>query len=93
MQFSQAVEEGRTIYANITKFVFFLLSTNISEVFLILIAVLAGLESPLEPIQILWMNLVGSSMLVCLCFSSSHLISLSNRRPMVSLLLLWLWRW
>jgi Ca2+-transporting ATPase len=53
----EAIEEGRTIYANITKFVFFLLSTNVGEVFVILIAVLIGLQSPLLPIQILWLNL------------------------------------
>jgi len=52
-----AIEEGRKIYANITKFVFFLLSTNVAEVFLILIALLMGLQSPLAPIQILWLNL------------------------------------
>jgi len=52
-----AIEEGRKIYANITKFVFFLLSTNVAEVFVILIAMLAGLQSPLSAIQILWLNL------------------------------------
>ncbi len=52
-----AIEEGRTIYNNIQKFVFYLLSTNVSEVLLILVGVLAGYPSPLEPIQILWLNL------------------------------------
>jgi Ca2+-transporting ATPase len=55
----EAVEEGRTVYANISKFVFYLLSTNVSEVFTILICTaFLGLQSPLEPIQILWLNLV-----------------------------------
>lgn len=53
----EAIEQGRTIYANISKFVFYLLSTNVSEVFTILIAVIMGLRSPLFPIQILWLNL------------------------------------
>jgi len=53
----EAIQEGRKIYANITKFVFFLLSTNVAEVFVILIAMLMGLQSPLVPIQILWLNL------------------------------------
>mmetsp|Transcript_5193 Transcript_5193/g.8194 ORF Transcript_5193/g.8194 Transcript_5193/m.8194 type:complete len:1164 (+) Transcript_5193:40-3531(+) len=52
-----AIEEGRKIYSNITKFVFFLLSTNVAEVLVILIAMLAGMQSPLSPIQILWLNL------------------------------------
>jgi Ca2+-transporting ATPase len=53
----EAIEEGRTIYANISKFVFYLLSTNMCEVLFILIAVLMGLQTPLVPIQILWLNL------------------------------------
>lgn len=52
-----AVHEGRTIYCNITKFVYFLLSTNVAEVFLILFASIIGLPSPLLPTQILWLNL------------------------------------
>mmetsp|Transcript_11123 Transcript_11123/g.17942 ORF Transcript_11123/g.17942 Transcript_11123/m.17942 type:complete len:1008 (+) Transcript_11123:1862-4885(+) len=53
----QAVEEGRIIYCNITKFVYYLLSTNVAEVFLILMASIIGLPSPLLPTQILWLNL------------------------------------
>jgi P-type Ca2+ transporter type 2C len=53
-----AVEEGRGIYDNIRKFIFFLLSCNISEVLIIFIAVMIGLPLPLVAIQILWMNLV-----------------------------------
>jgi len=52
-----AVEQGRITYSNIQKFVFYLLSTNIAEVFVILIAVVIGLQSPLVPTQILWLNL------------------------------------
>jgi P-type Ca2+ transporter type 2C len=54
----KAVEEGRGIYDNIRKFIFFLLSSNISEVLIIFIAVMIGLKLPLVAIQILWMNLV-----------------------------------
>ncbi|NYZ74877.1 calcium-transporting P-type ATPase, PMR1-type [Candidatus Micrarchaeota archaeon] len=57
-----AVEEGRTIYANIAKSVRYLVSCNIGEVFTILFATLAGLPNPLTPIQILWMNLVTDSL-------------------------------
>ena len=53
-----AIEQGRTIYANIQKFVFYLLSTNTAEVMTIMIPVIMGLPSPLVPIQILWLNLV-----------------------------------
>jgi Ca2+-transporting ATPase len=53
-----AVEEGRGIFDNIRKFVLYLLSCNISEVLTIFVAILAGLPSPLAPVQILWVNLV-----------------------------------
>ena len=53
-----AVEEGRTIYANIRKFIFFLLSCNIAEILIIFVAMLAGLPVPLKPIQLLWLNLL-----------------------------------
>jgi len=53
----EAVEQGRTIYCNISKFVFYLLSTNVSEVLSIFIAVLMGLKIPLTVLQILWLNL------------------------------------
>jgi Ca2+-transporting ATPase len=53
-----AVEQGRIIYANIRKFVFFLLSSNVAEIMIIFLAVLAGLPHPLTAIQLLWLNLV-----------------------------------
>jgi Ca2+-transporting ATPase len=51
-----AIEEGRTIYANIGKFVHLLFSHNIGEVLLVFIAIVAGLPLPLLPLQILWLN-------------------------------------
>lgn len=53
-----AVEEGRVIYSNIRKFIFFLLSCNVAEILIIFFAMLIGWPIPLEPIQILWLNLV-----------------------------------
>jgi len=53
-----AVEEGRTIYANIRKSIHYLLSCNTGEIVAIFTAIMFGLGSPLTPIQILWMNLV-----------------------------------
>jgi Ca2+-transporting ATPase len=53
-----AVEEGRVIYDNIRKFVFYLFSCNVAEVLLLLVSGLAGLPLPLLPLQILWMNMV-----------------------------------
>lgn len=52
-----AIEEGRAIYSNIGKFCYFLLSTNIGEVFAVLFAVIGGYPTLLDPVQILWLNL------------------------------------
>ncbi len=56
-----AVEEGRVIYDNIRKFVYFLLSCNIGEIILIFTSILMGIPIPLLPIQLLWLNLVTDS--------------------------------
>jgi len=53
-----AVEQGRIIYSNIRKFVFFLLSSNVAEIMIIFLATLAGLPAPLTAIQLLWLNLI-----------------------------------
>ncbi|MGD9589557.1 MAG: cation-translocating P-type ATPase [Pyrinomonadaceae bacterium] len=54
----RAVEGGRTIYANIIKFVHLLFSDNLSEVLVIFGAIMIALPLPLLPLQILWINLV-----------------------------------
>jgi Ca2+-transporting ATPase len=53
-----AIEEGRVIYANIRKFVYYLISCNIGEILIIFIAMLAGWPMPLKPVQLLMLNLV-----------------------------------
>ncbi|HJR35273.1 MAG TPA: HAD-IC family P-type ATPase [Gemmatimonadales bacterium] len=53
-----AVEEGRVIFDNIRKFVFYLFSCNLAEVVVLLGATVAGGQAPLLPVQILWLNLV-----------------------------------
>jgi Ca2+-transporting ATPase len=53
-----AVSQGRTIYNNIRKSVHFLLSTNLSEIIVMLLANLGGLGQPLNAMQLLWLNLV-----------------------------------
>jgi Ca2+-transporting ATPase len=57
-----AVEEGRAIYANIRKFIFFLLSSNAGIVLVVLVASLVGWQAPLTPIQILWINLITNGL-------------------------------
>ena len=54
----EAVEQGRTIYANIAKFVRFQLSTNIGAILTLLGAPLLGLPVPFTALQILWVNII-----------------------------------
>jgi Ca2+-transporting ATPase len=56
-----AVEEGRIIYSNIRKFVFYLLSCNVGEILVVFLSILFSLPVPLLPIQLLWLNLVTDS--------------------------------
>jgi magnesium-transporting ATPase (P-type) len=54
----RAVEEGRTIYDNLQKAILFILPTNGAQALVILVAVVLGLDLPLSPVQILWVNMV-----------------------------------
>lgn len=54
-----AIHQGRIIYANIRKFVYFLLACNVGEIFIIFGAMLFGMPIPLRPVQLLWLNLVS----------------------------------
>ncbi|MEO7736340.1 MAG: HAD-IC family P-type ATPase, partial [Kofleriaceae bacterium] len=53
-----AVREGRGIFDNIRKSLVYLLSGNVAELAVMLIASIAGLPLPLLPLQLLWINLV-----------------------------------
>jgi Ca2+-transporting ATPase len=53
-----AIEQGRVIFGNIRKFVLYLLSCNMSEIAVISLASLANAPLPIQPLQILYLNLV-----------------------------------
>ena len=57
-----AVEEGRTIFANILKAIQFLLSCNVGEILTLFVATMLNWHQPLLPIHILWVNLVTDSL-------------------------------
>ncbi|MGH9576460.1 MAG: HAD-IC family P-type ATPase, partial [Terriglobales bacterium] len=52
-----AIEQGRIIYSNIRKFVYFLLACNAGEILIIFGAMLTGMPIPLRPVHLLWLNL------------------------------------
>lgn len=58
----QSVREGRRIYDNLIKSIQFMISTNLGEIVLLLVAVLLNFDMPLLPIQLLFINLVGDSL-------------------------------
>jgi Ca2+-transporting ATPase len=55
---SVAVRQGRTIYNNIRKMIHFMVSTNLTEIEVMLAGIAFGLGQPMNPMQLLWINLV-----------------------------------
>ncbi|MBK8871935.1 MAG: cation-transporting P-type ATPase [Elusimicrobia bacterium] len=58
-----AVEEGRGIFDNLTKFILWTLPTNLGEGLLVMLSIFLGLQLPIQPVQILWINMTTA---VCL---------------------------
>lgn len=58
----KAVAEGRGIYSNVKKAIFYLLSSNFGEVLTMFFTLVLGLPTPLETLQILWINLITDSL-------------------------------
>lgn len=79
----KAIEQGRSIYANIKKSVLFLLSSNFGEIITMLTAILFGFASPLKPSHILWINLITDSLpalsLGVDCSDTSHFMKCPPR--------------
>jgi Ca2+-transporting ATPase len=57
-----AVSYGRSIYNNIRKSVHYLLSTNLSEVFLVSFGIAVGTGTPLNALQLLWIDLLSDTL-------------------------------
>jgi potassium/sodium efflux P-type ATPase len=58
-----AVQEGRTVYANITKVIRWTLPTNAGEALTVILALLFGWTLPITAVQILWINLITATTL------------------------------
>jgi Ca2+-transporting ATPase len=54
----RAIEEGRRIFANIRRFIVHLMAGNVAEGIILVLGICVGLDPPLNPLQILWINLV-----------------------------------
>ena len=75
-----AVEEGRVIFDNIRKSVFYLFSCNVAEVFVMLVAGLAAWPLPLYPLQLLWVNMLTDTF-PALALALEHGNPLIMQRP------------
>jgi Ca2+-transporting ATPase len=84
-----AIEEGRGVFDNLTKFIVWTLPTNVGEGLVILVAILIGAALPISPVQILWINMTTAVLLgLMLAFEPREKGSMSRppRKPNSSLL-------
>jgi Ca2+-transporting ATPase len=58
-----AIEEGRGVYDNLVKFITWTLPTNLGEGLVIMAAVFANVQLPINPVQILWINMTTAVLL------------------------------
>ncbi len=58
-----AVEEGRGVFDNLTKFIVWTLPTNVGEAVVLLVAILLGTTLPMLPVQLLWINMMTAILL------------------------------
>jgi len=91
----RAVEEGRTVYANLKKTIVYLLPTNGGEALAVIAAVVMGMTLPITPVQILWVNMVTETTLsLALAFDPTEPATMRRpprdpREPLLSRYLAW----
>jgi Ca2+-transporting ATPase len=63
-----AVAEGRGVFDNLTKFIVWIIPTNLGEALMLLSTIILGLPLPLVPLQLLWINLTDTLLGLSLAF-------------------------
>ncbi len=83
-----AVEEGRGVFDNLTKFIVWIIPTNLGEALMLLGAIVLGLPLPLLPLQLLWINLTDTLLGLSLAFEPKEreVMSRPPREPKQPLL-------
>ena len=83
-----AVEEGRGVFDNLTKFIVWIIPTNLGEALMLLTAIVFGLPLPLLPLHLLWINLTDTLLGLSLAFEpkESDVMSRPPRKPKQPLL-------
>lgn len=76
-----AVEEGRCVFDNLSKFIIWTLPTNVGEAIILLTAILFGTALPALPVQLLWINMATSIFLGLVLVFESKEPGLMLRRP------------
>ena len=77
----KACEWGRNVYENISKFLQFQLTVNIVAISLAVLGAIRSSESPLKPVQMLWVNLIMDSLASLALATEAPSSSLLNRGP------------
>jgi len=76
-----AVEEGRGVFDNLTKFIVWTLPTNCGEALILLTAILLGLTLPIVPVQLLWINMATAIFLGLMLVFEPNEPGLMQRPP------------
>ncbi len=76
-----AVEEGRGVFDNLTKFITWTLPTNLGEGLVILTAIIMGIQLPVLPTQILWINMTTAVLLGLMLAFEPKEHGIMNRLP------------
>jgi len=76
-----AVEEGRAVFDNLTKFIVWILPINAGLALILLAAIIAGVALPLLPTRLLWINMVTAVLLGLTLVFETKKSDLMQRRP------------